>query len=71
MVVAGYYISEGGESFLYALDDYGVGEGVAQVSEFDIGGGGWDEETAAISDGGSANKAATRDCGVYYWHVAR
>lgn len=69
VVVAGYYISKGTEPFLYALDDHGVGEGVAQVAELDIGGGGGDEETAAVADGGSAYEAAPGDRGVYYWDV--
>jgi len=69
VIITGYYITEGGESFLYALHDNGVGEGIAQVTEFDIGSGGWYEETAAISDGGSAYEAAAGDCGVYYWDV--
>jgi len=39
------------------------------VTKLDIGGGGRYEESAAVSDGGSAYEAAASDCGVYYWDV--
>ena len=69
MVVASDNVSEGGESFFYALDYHRVWEGVAKVLEFEVSGSGGEEDSAAVSDCGSAYEAASSYCGVDYWDV--
>jgi len=49
VVVGADDVAEGGEALFYPLDFYGVGDGVAEVLEFLVGGCGGDEEAFAVA----------------------
>jgi hypothetical protein len=49
VVVAANYVSKGGESLLYSLDFDAVGNRIAEMLKFLVGGSGGDEETFLVA----------------------
>lgn len=57
------------QAFLDALYHDGIGEGIAQVRELDVGGGIRDEQSATIARGRPADETTAGDGRVYYRYV--
>lgn len=64
VVVGADAVTEGGKAFLDTLNLYGVGEGIADVLKFLIGGDGGDKETVLVAGDEATNGAGFTDCGV-------
>ena len=58
VVVDGDAVSERGEALLHTLDTHGIGEGIADVLELLVGGGGREEESVSVADTHTANHSA-------------
>ena len=63
VVVAGDDVAERGEALVDAADGDGVGEGVAQVLQFLVGGGGREQQAVAVSGGEAPDDACAGDGG--------